>query len=89
MIEIKKLKANKATRNTDNPTKLIKGNLDILADFTFENLNDGISQLIFLSALRLANITPVHKKDSIIKKDHYRPISILPNISKNIRNVFL
>ena len=80
--EIKNLKANKATQNTDIPTKLIKENSDIFADFIFENLNDCISHSVFPSALKLANITPVHKKDSKSKKDHYRPISVLPNISK-------
>ena len=41
--EIKKLKANKATQNTDIATKLIKENADTFADFIFENLNDKIS----------------------------------------------
>ena len=80
--ETKNLKANQATQNTDIPTKLIKENSDIFADFIFENLNDCISHSVFPSALKLANITPVHKKDSKSKKDSYRPISVLPNISK-------
>ena len=42
--EIKSLKANKATQNTDIPAKLSKENLDIFVDFIFENLNDSISQ---------------------------------------------
>ena len=82
MKEIKNLKANKATQNTDFLTKLIKENSDIFADFIFENLDDSISQSVFPSALKLVNITPVRKKDSKSKKDHYRPISVLPNISK-------
>ena len=76
------MKANKATQNTDIPIKLIKENSDIFADFISENLNGSISHSVFPSALKLANITPVHKKDSKSKKDHYRPISVLPNISK-------
>ena len=80
--EIKNLKANKATQNTDIPIKLIKENSGIFADFIFENLNDSISHSVFPSALKLANITPVYKKDSKSKKDHYRPINALPNISK-------
>ena len=76
--EIKNLKANKATQHTDIPTTLIKKMLDIFPDFIFENLNVSISQLVFPSALKLANITPVHKKVSESKKDHYRPISVLP-----------
>ena len=86
--EIKNLKANKATQNTDISTKLIKENSDIFADFIFENLNDSISQSVFPSALKLANITPVHKKDSKSKKDHYRPISVSPNISKIYERFF-
>ena len=76
------MKANKGTQNTDIPTKLIKENSDIFADFTFENLNDCISHSVYPSALKLANITPVHKKDSKSEKDHYQPIGLLPNISK-------
>ena len=48
--EIKNFKANKATQNTDIPTKLIKENSDIFADFIFENLNDSISQSVVPSA---------------------------------------
>ena len=81
------MKANKATQN-DIPTNVIKENSDIFADFTFENLNDSISQSVFPSALKQANITPVYKKDSKIKKDHYRLISVLPNISKIYERFF-
>ena len=66
--EIKNLKVNKSTQNTDIPTKLIKENLDIFAVLIFENLNDIISQSVFPSALNLANITPVHKKIQKVKK---------------------
>ena len=63
--------------------------MDIFADFIFENLNDNsISQSVFPSALQLANITPVHKKDLKSKKDHYRPISVLPNICKIYESYF-
>ena len=42
--------------------------MNIFADFIFKNLNDSISQSVFSSALKLANVTPVHKKDSKVKK---------------------
>ena len=32
--------------------------------------------------MKLANITPVFKKDDRTDKSNYRPISILPNLSK-------
>ena len=36
----------------------------------------------FPAALKLAHITPAFKKGSKNSKENYRPISILPNISK-------
>ena len=82
MKEINKLKTNKATQNTDIPTKPIMENSDIFADFIFENLNDCIAKSLFPSSLKNAIITPVHKKGTKTSKDHYRPVSILSNISK-------
>ena len=66
--EIKNLKENKTTQNTDIPTKLIKESSEMFEDFIFENLNDSISQTVFQSALKLANIKPVHKKIQKVKK---------------------
>ena len=58
--EIKNFQINKATQDSDIPTKLIKNNLDLFVDFIFTNLNDSIAQSTFPSLLKLANITPVH-----------------------------
>ena len=60
--EIKTLLSNKATQNTGIPTKLIKADADISAEFIFISLNKCIEQSVFLSKLKLANITLVHKK---------------------------
>ena len=76
------LQSNKATKNTDIPTKLIKSNVDIFSKFVFTNLNKCTEQPVFPQKLKLANIAPVHKKDSKSSKDSYRPVIILSNISK-------
>ena len=36
----------------------------------------------FPSSLKQVDITPVFKKGSMNSKDNYRPVSILPNVSK-------
>ena len=80
--ELNNLNINKATQNTDIPTKIIKENSDIFGDFIFSNLNCCINTSSYPSLLKRADITPVHKKDSKNEKNNYRPVSILSNISK-------
>ena len=48
-----------------------------------ENINSCIENLILTSDLKLADITPASKKKSKASTYNYRPISILPNISKS------
>ena len=80
--EIKMLQSNKATQNIDIPTKLIKDNADIFAEFILISLSKCIEQSVFPSKLKLANITPVHKKTSKSSKENYKLVSILSNVSK-------
>ena len=44
--------------------------------------NETIASGNFPHALKLADITPSHKKDDKTVKENYRPISILSSISK-------
>ena len=44
--------------------------------------NEAKSKADFPSSLKLADITPAHKKDERTIKNNYRPVSILPSISK-------
>ena len=61
------------------------------AGFTYQMLtdciNDALSQGIFPDSLKLANITPVHKKDETTYKEIYRPVSVLPLFSKIFEKV--
>ena len=82
MKELNNLDTNKAIQNTDIPKKLIKENSDIFANFIFENLINCISHSIFSTSMKNAVITPVHKKGPKTSNDNFRPVSILPNISK-------
>ena len=53
-----------------------------IADFLYQNFNNAIACSVFPVCLKNANISPVHKKDSKLCESNYRPISILPNLSK-------
>ena len=62
------LQSNKTIQNTDIPTNINKDNADIFMEFVFTRLNKYTEQSIFLSKLKLANVTPVHRKNTKVKK---------------------
>jgi len=80
--EILKLNSTKACQESDIPTRVIKENSEIFADFLLSPLNNTIKEGHFPDILKLADVTPIFKKGSKNLKENYRPISILPNISK-------
>ena len=52
--------------------------LRILADISNESIKIGT----FSDILKKAEVTPVYKKDDMIDKQNYRPVSTLFNLSK-------
>ena len=79
--EIHNLNNIKASQHSDIPTKIIKSNSDIFSDFLYVSINSSIKSL-FSSCLKTADITPIYKKGKRDLKDNYRPVSILPVLSK-------
>ena len=60
--EIKKLDVNKASQRSDIPTKITKENIDIFGHFIGKSYNNTIKASQFYQNLKLADITPAHKK---------------------------
>ena len=56
--------------------------MDLFADFIVGSLKGTINTSIFSSCLKLADITPLHKKGRKDNKENHRPVSILPTLSK-------
>ena len=77
-----KLHKNKASQHSDIPIKIIKENLDIFADFLCTNINSSFKSSSFPSCLKMADVSPLHKKGKKDLKENYRPVSILPVFSK-------
>ena len=77
---IKDLKNSKSVGG-EIPTKIFKE-----CDFTFEILTQCINKSFtngeFLDCLKQANVSPIFKKDDPLDKENYRPVSILPLLSK-------
>ena len=85
-IEVKKIirgiKVHKTCQLKDIPTKIIKMNSDIFANFICLHFNYCIDTGEFPQEFKNADITPVHKKKEKSDKTNYKPVSILPNLSK-------
>ena len=80
--ELRKLNPKKACQESDIPLKIIKENLDIFANFVYNNFNNSLFSSNFPSHLKKATITPIFKKKDRDNVENYRPVSILPSLSK-------
>ena len=80
--EINRLKTRKAIQVTDIPVKILKENADLSSAYICDFLNETIRSDKFPSILKNGDITAVLKKGYKGSKENYRPVSILPIISK-------
>ena len=80
--DILNLDVSKACQDTNITSKIIKENADIFASFLHSSFNTSVTNSEFPSSFKQANITSVFKKGERYSKDNYRPVSILPNVSK-------
>ena len=68
-------------------SKLLKHLAPILAKPLSLTINQSLNTGIFPDQLKIAKILPIHKKDSAHLLENYRPISLLPVISKIFEKV--
>lgn len=81
--EIKNLKSGKATTFLNIPVKQLKKVIQIIVEPLTEIWNiEVIENRKFPSKLKCADLTPIFKKLECIFVNNYRPISILPIVSK-------
>ena len=78
---IKNIDSSKAYQRNNIPP-IIKDNTDICVVIMRSDLNICIEKGIFPSNLKNADITPLFKKLDRLLKSNYRPVSILPTLSK-------
>ena len=72
----------KAYQDSDRPTKVITSNSDICIDALYSEFNRSLETSVFPPSMKLAKVTPVVKNGNRSEKDNYRPVSLLPNLSK-------
>ena len=83
LTELRALNPKKSGTFQDIPVRILKQEEDIVVSPLTEIWNIEIVQnRKFSSKLKLADITPLHKKLETIFKENYRPVSLLPVVSK-------
>ena len=80
--EILELNSKKSAGYDTIPPKIIKDSIKIVSLPLTELFNISVEESFFPIDLKYANVAPVFKKDDSTNKKNYRPISILPSISK-------
>ena len=80
--EIYKLDPNKASTENDIPTKILMGSNEIVSDYLSHIYNKSKNENNYPHSLKLADVTPIHKKEEKTLLKNYRPVSILPVVSK-------
>ena len=80
--EIRKLNPKKATASNSIPARNLKDNYDICGPALHPIINNALQDCIFPNKLKLADIGPLHKAEEKTNKNNYRPISMLPAVSK-------
>ena len=79
---IAKLDPNKAADICGISTKLVKDGGIVMTEIITFLFNMSITQGKFPDALKNAKVVPIHKDDSRLEMSNYRPISLLPTLSK-------
>ena len=80
--EVQLINPKKASTSGSIPPKMLKISLEVSADTLHNLFNDMLKTGNFPDNLKLADITSVFKKKNPSHKVNYRPVSILPSISK-------
>ena len=80
--ELSTLNPKKASMIHSIPPRVLKENLDIFSPLLTKIFSNAISQNEFPDDLKLGNITSLFKKDEATNKHNYRPITVLPVLSK-------
>lgn len=91
--EIRRRLANLNSRKSPGydgiPVKLVKLGADVLCYPVQQLVNKCIELSLFPTALKRAEITPIFKKGDNLKKENYRPVSVLPCVSKIFEGVII
>ena len=80
--ETKCLDKNKPITFNNIPAKHLKQTNDVCSPLLTKIYNDTKENVDFPDSVKMADIIPAYKKGETTDKGNYRPVSILPSVSK-------
>ena len=80
--EIMNLDGSKATPIGDISVDILKSTADIHLPFLTNSINLSIEKDCFPAEFKLAEVSPIFQKKDNLDEENYRPVSILPHVSK-------
>ena len=80
--QISSISVKKATGVDDISPLLLKYAMPVVTTPLTKLINKSISSSLFPDTLKQAKVCHIHKKNSLLEKGNYRPVSVLPIISK-------
>ena len=86
--ELINLSSKKVTRKGDIPAKIFKDSLSVYTKELTTIINNCLKVGLFPNEVKLADVSPVFKKDDDLNKENYRPVSILSHMSKVFERIF-
>ena len=82
-MEIININSKKAAPESDIPVQILKWNSNIITPVEIECYNQNIKNSTF--ELKNADISPIYKKKDPHDKSNYRPVRIVPLLSKQFK----
>ena len=79
---VSKINIKKATGVDQISSKLLRAGAPVLNKHITTLVNNTIKTSVFSTRLKEAQVVPLHKTNDHLDKKNYRPVSILPTISK-------
>ena len=80
--DLSRIRSNKATGLGGISVRVLKEALPAISSSLALIYNASISNGVFPAAFKISKVLPLHKRDSIQERGNYRPISVLPILSK-------
>ena len=80
--EVLKLNTKKSSTSGSIPATILKQSVETYLPFSTKAINLAITECEFPDKFKKSQVTPLYKKQDPLKKQNYRPISLIPHVSK-------